>query len=251
MNGMKVRWSRNFNIGLSLLVFGYVLLPLSYVYAVSSSNNYKIEEDFIGGGGLIEESSSQYKANESIGDIGVGNSSSTNFQTNSGYTTTNDPALTFIVNTSTVNFGSLSPTVATTATASFSVINYTSFGYIVQVVGSTLSRTSPAYSIPALATQTASSPGTEQFGMNLVSNSSPSVGANPSQQPDATFGFGSAATNYGTTNQFRFVTGDTVSQATKDSGRTDYTISYLVNTKSTTPAGQYSTSQILICTGTY
>lgn len=230
-------------------VFFAILLMSTAAYATSSSNNFRIDEDFIGGGGLNTESSTNFKAGESIGDIGIGNSSSTNFQSQSGFTTTNDPTLTFIVNTASVNLGNFSAAVAAKGTATFSVYNYTSFGYIVQITGSTIHN--GAYNIPAMAANAASSPGTEQFGINLVANTTPSVGADPVQQPSAGFSSGSAATNYNTANSYRYVSGDTVAQATKTSGKTDFTISFLVNAKSTTPANPYTTSQTLICTGTY
>jgi hypothetical protein len=85
--------------------------------------------------------------------------------------------------------------------------------------------------------------------MNLVANTSPiSFGANPDH---GQFGFGSASTNYGTANNFRFVNGETIASAPKSSGQTIYTISYLVNVNSLTPGGNYTSSQTLICTGTF
>jgi hypothetical protein len=92
----------------------------------SQSSNYKIDESFIGGGGRIDEASANFHAAESIGDVGVGNSASTNFQINTGYTTTNDPSLSFVINNNgAVNFGALSAGLTNTATGSFSVYNTT------------------------------------------------------------------------------------------------------------------------------
>ncbi len=210
----------------------------------ASSTNYRIQEDFIGAGGLINESSTNYQANESIGDIGVGNSTSTNYQTNSGYTTTSDPALTFIVNTSSINFGALSTSATATGAATFSVINYTSYGYVVTTIG-TPPRTG-SYTLAGMNPAAASQTGTEQYGINLKANSSPmTLGADPSG------GFGVAASGYSTANNYKYVDGDTIASAPKSSGQTNFTISYIVNASNTTAGGSYTGTQELICTGTY
>jgi hypothetical protein len=233
------------------VVFGAVLVwgPVGPVLA-ASSNSYRIEEDFIGGGGLIEESSASYKALESIGDIGVGDSSSSNYQSSSGFTTTNDPTLTFTVNTSSINFGALSTSATATATSTFSVINYTSHGYVVTPVSQP-----PKTGNYVLAGMTATGPsqtGQEQFGINLRANTSPvSFGADPVQVPDNSFSFGAAATGYNSPNNFRYIAGETIAAAPKSSGQTNYTISYIVNASTTTAGGTYSGTQELVCTGTY
>lgn len=93
----------------------------------------------------------------------------------------------------------------------------------------------------SLATQTASSAGTEQFGINLTANTSPAtVGATPVQVPDGTFSFGFANTNYDDPNLYRYNNGDTIAQSNSSSGTTNYTISYLVNISTITRAGTYN-----------
>lgn len=233
-----------------LAVVGVVCASGGLALAESrSSTNYTLDEDFIGGGGLIESNSTNYRSNETIGDIGIGNSSSTNYQSNSGYTTTSDPALSVAITSSNVNFGQFSIGSAKTGTSTFRVLNYTTYGYVVQIIGAPPSN--GAYSLAAMSSTAASSPGTEQFGINLRDNSSPDIGAEPVQVPDSTFSFGTVATNYNTVNQFRYVSGETIAQATKNSGQTDYTISYIVNVSSTTPGGSYSGAQQIIVIGTY
>jgi hypothetical protein len=101
----------------------------------------------------------------------------------------------------------------------------------------------------ALGGPQTSSPGIEQFGVNLVANTSPtSAGANPAQ---SIFGVGEAATNYDTPNSYRYVSGDTIAFAPKSSGVTTFTITYLVNVGALTPGGQYTSAQQLICVATY
>lgn len=212
----------------------------------SQSTNYKFNESTIGSGGLIQSSSANYQGRDSLGDIGVGNAASSNYQINAGATTTDDPALSVAIN-GTVNFGDFTATSPTTATTTFTVLNYTTYGYIVQIVGG--SPSNGAATITAMATTGSSTAGTSQFGINLVANTLPvSVGANPD---NGQFGFGTVAGNYGSPNSYRYVSGETIAQATKNSGVTTYTITYLVNVPALTPGGIYTSNQTLIVTGTY
>ncbi len=218
---------------------------------VPASTNYRFDETSIGVSSLLESSSTNFRATTGAGDTGIGNSSSANFQTESGSATSAAPNLTFAMNSTAANFGKFSPGIASTGITTFSVINYTSFGYVVQLAGNT-----PTYGssqIDAMSATTTSQPGTEQFGINLTANTDPSsFGANPvNGTPPNDFGFGQAATNYNTPNQYRYVSGETIALAPKSSGKTDYTISYLVNVTSLTPGGTYGADQTLIVTGTY
>ncbi len=220
------------------------------VILASTSSNFQIQEDFLGSGGVIDSSSSNYQSFDSIGAVGVGDSAGTAYQTQSGYTTTNDPNLSFIVNTSSVSLGALTTGSTATGTATFSVLNYTSYGYIVQVLGNPPNN--GVHNLTALSSPTASSAGTEQFGINLVANTAPTTfGANPVQVPSSSFSYGVAASGYNTTNQYKYVSGNTIASAPKTSGRTDFTVSYIANVATLTPGGSYSGSQTLVVVGTY
>lgn len=211
------------------------------------SANYRFDESVLSSGGLGQSSSASYQAGDSIGGAVIGDSASGNFQINAGPVTTNDPALGFSVNNANATFGNFSASTAATATATFAVSNYTSYGYVIQIIGSPPSK--GGHTLAAMLTTGPSLSGIEQFGINLVANTSPtSVGANPDH---GQFGFGSAASNYGTANSYRYVSGETIASAPKSSGVTAYTISYVVNVNSLTPGGQYVGDQVLICTGTY
>lgn len=218
--------------------------------AALTSPNYRIEEDFVGGSGTSESSSANFKSQDTFGGPAVGPSSSANFGNQSGATSTNDPTLSFSIDTTAVNLGALSTSITKTGTASFSVLNYTSHGYVVQVIGSTPNN--GAHSLTGLSSASSSSIGTEQFGINLKANTSPTTfGSEASQVPDNTFSFGGAATGYNTANLFKYTSGDVIAAATKSSGKTVYTISYIANMSNNTPGGSYSSAQTLICTGTY
>ena len=242
---------------LALMVLLGVLLQHVYVNAQGSSTNFRIDESFIGPGGVLDSESTNYNfqsGQQSVGNIGVVEGTSTNYRTQGGYTTTDEPRLRCVLNTASLNFNALSTAVAATANATFSVLNYTSYGYNVTLVGNTPSNS--GYNLINLGSNAASSPGTEQFGVNLVRNTDffapgSHLGADPVQVPDSSFSSGAAATNYNTSGSFRYNSGETVASAGQSSGQTDYNISYIINVSTTTPGGVYSGNQIIVCTGTY
>lgn len=234
-----------------MTVTGLVSLA-SVAYAETmQSPDYQMTQSTIGSDSSVLSSSNNYSSISSTGDIAVGRSSSTNFQDKAGSKTNGDPVLQFSIDTSGAKFPNFSPTGTATATATFSVENYTSYGYVVQIAGQTPKNGShqlPAMmgTSPDLAADSA--PGTEQFGINLVKNTIPSVGADPDH---GGFGFGSAAPGYDVANKFRYASGETIASADKSSGVTTYTISFIVNVADLTPGGQYAANQTLIVTGTY
>lgn len=148
---------------------------------------------------------------------------------------------------STVNFGTLSSTVPSSGTSVMAASTNGVSGYAITINGSTLTCTtcSGSPTIAALAAQTASSPGSAQFGANLVANATPSVGANPAN------GNGSPSASYNTANSFRFVTGDSVATAGNAVDANRYTVSYLVNIPGSQPAGTYTSTMTFIATSTF
>jgi hypothetical protein len=232
----------------------YILVVCTPCFFISSalaanltSPNYIFEESALGDIGNTNGQSANYQAAVSGGIIGFGNSADSTIQVNAGNTTTSDPALSFGVITSGVNIGSFSPSTTATTTSTFEVSDYTSYGYVVQLYGNPPSNGS--YTLASMTANNPSMAGVEQFGINLVANTSPvSLGANPNH---GQFGYGTAATNYSTANSYRYDSGDTIVTGPQSSGVTIYTISYIVNVTSLTPGGQYTSAQTLICTGTY
>lgn len=211
------------------------------------SPSYRFDESVIGAGGLNQSSSTNYQASSSTGQLAIGNSASENLQVEAGDQTTDDPALSFSFNDPEAKLGNFTSAAATMTTASFSVSNYTSYGYAIYLVGGTPSNGD--HELPAMAATGPSQSGIEQFGVNLVANTDPeSIGANPNH---GLFGVGSATPNYATPNEFRYVSGESIASAPESSGVTTYTISYLVNVDSLTPGGKYGSKQTVIVTGTY
>jgi len=232
----------------SLMIF--VGLGSAALAQSQSSGSYRIDESYIGPGGSVQSSSAGYQESSTLGDSATGSSSSSGYQTQSGFNTTNDPRLVLVINTASIAFGGFSTSVASHATSTFSVLNYTSSGYSVYSIGNPPSNGS--HNLAGMGTTAASQVGVEQFGINLVANTSPvSFGADPVQVPSGSFSFGTAASGYDSADNFRYVAGEKIAESVKASGETDFTISYIVNVATTTPGGSYSGNQELLVVGTY
>jgi hypothetical protein len=239
------------------------LIPLLMVVlsgmalAQYSSGNYKANEVFFGAGGDTNQSSANYKARASAGALGVGQTSSTNYQAYSGFLTPNEPFLEMVIDTSIVDLGVLDVSTTKTGVATFHVRAYIDSGYTVQTMSQPPSYTSgsQSHTLAAMGTLAGPTTGTEQFGINLVANTTPSsFGSNPSPQPNGTFANGVAATGYDTPNQYKYVPGDTIVQTPAGSsgwGQTNYTISYIANVGAFTPAGSYKMIHDLVVVATY
>lgn len=234
------------------LIIALAVLPNGYALAdIYSSGSYQYDEAQVGNVGSGFESSTNYQAFQNAGDLTVGNYTGTNYQIEGGFNTTTSPFLEAFVTGGTINIGTLSTASAAHTTTTFYVRAYLASGYVVQTQGAAPQYNGSHTLIP-LSSPTASSAGTEQFGMNLVANTSPATfGANPSQLPDTTFGFGQAAAGYNTANLYKYHQGDVIAQSFKSSGETLYTISYIENISNTTPGGSYSYTQNLVITATY
>ena len=244
-------------VALRALIFALTLGVLAFALPASAqqatSTNYGVDEVYFGAGGELNACSSSYCSKQSAGETAVGKTSSTNYSAQAGNNTNRNPYLEFTVTGAATDLGVLTTASAKVSTATFSVKTYLAGGYVVQTVSNPPTSVLPGNpTLQPLATPTASSPGTEQFGINLVANTSPTTfGADPIQVPDSTFSYGSAASGYNTANLFKYVKGDTVAQSTQSSGETDYTVSYLFNISNVTDAGEYTFNHVLVATSTY
>lgn len=224
--------------------------PVVASAAQSSSSNYQVNEVFFGSGGELHACSTNYCSKQSAGETAVGNTSSPNYQAQAGFNTNREPYIEFTVSNTTVNLGTLTSTTTRTATATFTVKAYLSHGY--SVINASDPPKNDTYTMQALTTPTASSVGTEQFGINLVANTSPTTfGADPQYIPDNTFSFGQATADYSSPNLYKYVKGDTVAQSTSSSSDTTFTVSYIFNISNVTPGGAYSMNHVLVATATY
>lgn len=248
---------------IALLLSGS-LIPLPVAAQTSSSTSYRVEEAQFGSGGEVEScSGGQYCAQSSLGSLGVGSASSTNYDAEAGFLTQNEPYLEFVVNPSTIDLGTLTPTTTGTGTATFYVRTYLSGTYSVVTMSQPPTSEGGAV-INAKSTRGVSAQGTEEFGMNLRANTAPATfGTDPVNVPSDSFADGWAfgdgaggARDYDQPNEFAYGVGDTVARSQRTVGnqavgRTDYTISYIANISPITEAGAYTMNHTLVTIATY
>lgn len=164
-------------------------------------------------------------------------------------TATVDPSITFSISDNTIGFGTLSAAddkYATGDTLGSSTVtsahtlaagtNATS-GYVVYLLGGTL--TSGGNTITAPAGPSATTLGSEQFGLNLT----------------ASGGSGTVDAQYGTSSQYGFGSTssvqDNIASAPGATSSTTYTATYVANVDPATEAGSYSTTLTYTATATY
>lgn len=207
-------------------------------YAVSTSQNYQIVEQEFGAGSSLESCSGSYCARTTIGDLAGGSSTSQKSTAKFGSVMPDDPLLEVIIDPGVSYLGELTTEKTAYKTMTVRIRSHLSNGYFLQITGDP-----PKYgnhTLAALSSPTASTPGKEQFGINAVANSIPEVGKNIAFVPSSDFSLGELELNYATPNLFMYKSGDTVARSEAESGRTDYTISMIINIANTTPAGHYN-----------
>ncbi len=145
-----------------------------------------------------------------------------------------------------VNLGNASTTSTATGTSVMAASTNGNNGYTITVNGTTL--TSGSNTITAIAAGGTSAIGAKQFGINIYNgaNTTPVVGAARTGT-----GTGAASANYGTLNNFRFATGETVASVAGPTNANTFTIGYIANIDGITPAGAYTTNLTYIATANY
>lgn len=125
--------------------------------------------------------------------------------------------------------------VGTNATAGFSIMAY----------GSPMAAGTNV--IEALTVPTPSIKGVNQFGINLVANTTPSVGSDP----DGEWTNAVASPDYATPDLFKFVDGDEVASSPNVSLSKRFTVSYIVNASPDLRAGVYTTTVTFVASGRF
>lgn len=228
-------------------------VPAFALAAQSNSANYQVNEVFFGSGGELNACSTSYCSKQSAGELVTGNTSSANYQAQGGFNTDRTPYIECTVSNTNVDLGTLTASTTKTTTASFSVKAYLAHGYsVTNASDGPTNESNSSDHLNALGIPTASSVGTEQFGINLVANTNPvTFGANPVQTPDSSFASGLVSADYSTPDVFKYLKGDTIAYSTASTSDTTYTISYLFNISHVTPGGSYVMRHVLVATGTY
>lgn len=203
----------------------------------STSPHYSVTETQFGGGSQQHQCSTTYCAQSSTGDTTVGKSSSANYSASSGSNTSDIPRLEVTTTGGHQDLGTLDSTTTGTAVYDVDVLDYLMQGYSIVVNGA--APKSGSHTLASLGVPTTSVPGEEQFGLNLVANSSPGIGANPYKKPTNESASSYISSGYANANAFKYVDGDTVAQNMVENGETHYTISMILNVSNVTPGGTY------------
>ena len=143
-----------------------------------------------------------------------------------------------------IDFGELSSKTARYGTSQMLIASNAVDGYYVSVDGATMS--SGSNEITQLSNADVSRPGTAQFGLNLVGNSSPAVGQGPFGP-----GISSTTSTYQQPNFYKFNSGDTIISQPVPSDIRQYTASYIVNVPATQEPGIYVSTLTYICLASF
>ena len=139
-----------------------------------------------------------------------------------------------------INFGNL--TSSSTATAESVMVTATNAlsGFGITVAGTTM--ISGNNVINAIAPTDVSRPGVGQFGFNLVANTAPNVGQDPTGPGVAT-----PTANYDSPDFYRFVSGDLIASTPTVDDFRKFTASYIINIPLGQPVGVYASTLTYIC----
>jgi len=143
------------------------------------------------------------------------------------------------------DMGQLTPTTTLTAQSQMAVGTNASGGFAITMNGGPPAAGTHAIDSPNSPTQ--SKPGTNQFGVNLVANNSPSVGDNP----QGTFANAVPSPDYAQPNRYKFVPGDVVAFSPNVSLMRKFTVSYILNSSPDLRAGVYTTTITYIASGRF
>ena len=144
-----------------------------------------------------------------------------------------------------IDLGEVDETKPLTTTSQMAAETNAISGYAITVNGQTLA-VGP-HVIDALQSPTISAPGNTQFGINLIENTNPAMGADPDGRSDDT----SVEPNYSIPNEFMYHDGDTIAISNRASLEKRYTVSYIINASPSLHAGVYSTTLTYICSGRF
>lgn len=143
------------------------------------------------------------------------------------------------------DMGELTPEQTLTAQSEMAVGTNASGGFVIFAYGAPLSAGTNV--ISALDQPTLSQVGTNQFGINLVENTAPLVGSNPTGE----WANAVAASDYSRPDHYKFNSGDMVAFSPNVSLMKKFTVSYIVNTSPSLKAGVYTTTVNYIAAGRF
>ncbi len=233
---------------LTVIVFATLIIVngATAVVALSSSTNYQMVETDFTAGSSSGSCSGEYCTRVSIGGS-TDRESTASFEDE--VPVDSEPRLEVIVDGGESSLGGLTTEATAHKTTTVRIRTHLSDGYTLQILGDPPKFND--YTLKALDAPTESRPGTEQFGLNIVANTSPNVGLDPSPVDIKGDIFDISGDDYLTPNLFKYISGDVVARTLVESGQVDYTISMIVNVSNMTPAGHYSSDFSAVVTPIY
>lgn len=143
------------------------------------------------------------------------------------------------------DMGNLSEDQTLTAQSQMIVGTNATAGFSITVHGNSMA--AGTHVIDSLTTPSPSIKGVNQFGINLVANTTPNVGSDP----DGLWANAVTTDDYGTPDLFKFVDGDEVAYSPNVSLSKRFTISYIVNVNPELHPGIYTTTVTFMASGRF
>jgi hypothetical protein len=143
------------------------------------------------------------------------------------------------------NMGTLEPTTTLVAESQMAVGTNASGGFAITANGSPPSAGTTA--ITPLQTPTVNTPGTNQFGINLVANNEPAIG----DDPEGEWANALPSPEYSLPNRYKYVPGDVIAFSPNVSLMKKFTVSYILNAQPSLKAGVYTTTITFIASGRF
>ena len=143
------------------------------------------------------------------------------------------------------DMGELTSTNTVTAQSQMAVGTNASGGFAITANGDPPS--AGTASIDEMDTPGPSRPGTNQFGINLVANTSPAIGVDP----EGPFANAIPSPDYGTADVYKYKSGDLVAYSPNVSLMRKFTVSYILNASPSLKPGVYSTTITFVASGRF
>ena len=211
-----------------ILIISFIILTPSVAFAAMSSTNYKINADVIGTGG-DDGSSANYGLTDTLGQPVIGIGSSTNYKAKQGFWYMIATAISLVVDSNTVNLGTLTPGTPVTGDSTLTVTTDAWGGYELYVSqNGQLTHTDTVTTIPDYSCAIASPCSWSGVGLGFSISSGTNVDAKWGTSPNLNYAaFPLTQTKFHETIDYK-------------SGGDNTVIEYKVDAPTSQKSGQYS-----------
>lgn len=232
-------------INLLICFLVVVFVSPSLLLAAMSSTNYQIWQDALSVGGGEDQTSSNYSLKDTLGELGLGDSSSTNNGLKPGFRSaefySGVSVLTFSVTPSSIELGNILTTATAAGAVSLSILTNSYTGVSITYTGTTLTCAlcTTNNAIAAIGgTAAGSNIGASQFGFNVIYDS-------------GTAPVASSITPYNSAGLYAFNSGDQVVSSTGPINQTVFNVNFIANRGGTESAGIYTTTVTYTATANF